>query len=149
AADRTWCGQQGAQAGVPVLREKELTPRAWSINWKLKRCADYRVERLRGLRIMLWPVSLCAVGGDAFAGKFAPGGVGSCQRGVIAVMNDQMHEEHQDENGTESDNDSCDGQRIPFDAEPPAQRGADRAHGPADGEPGAEAIRKQHRADAG
>src|SRR6267142_944671 len=110
-----------------------------------------RVYRVRmGLGRSAYAVKLIgadswAIGGNAFAGKFALGGVRSCQSSVIAMMNDKLHEEHEDENGAESDHNGCAGRRIHLDAEPAAQRGDDRAHGPANGEPQTDTIGKQHR----
>jgi len=67
---------------------------------------------------------------------------------MVAVMNDQMHEEHQDEDGAEGDDDGCAGWRVQLDAEPATQSRDHGAHGPADGETRADAIREEHCADA-
>ena len=70
----------------------------------------------------LWTVVSGAVGGHTFACELALRGVRAAQRRVVAVVNDQVHEEHQDQHSTEGDNNGCAGRGIQLDAEPTTQR---------------------------
>ena len=76
---------------------------------------------------------LAAPGVDPFAGEFALRGMSASERGSIAMMQDQMSEKHEDEDGAKGDDDGGAGGGIELNAEPAAQGGNDCAHGPAYG----------------
>src|SRR5215475_8040411 len=80
-------------------------------------CRAARSARLARIGSFLW----AAVGGCTFASKFPLGCLSSGESGVIAVMHDEMCEEHQDEYATKGDDDRCAGRRIQLDAEPAAE----------------------------
>ena len=71
--------------------------------------------------------------GDAFVGEFPLGGAGAGELGGAAVVDDDVDEEHQDEDAAESYDDGGAGRSVELNAQVAAERGDQRAHGPADG----------------
>src|SRR5260370_36787394 len=65
------------------------------------------------------------------------------------MVPDEVHKEHQHQDATESDHDGGASGRIENHTEITAERGDERAHGPADGEARANAVREKHGANAG
>src|SRR5438270_139673 len=67
----------------------------------------------------------------------------------VAMKKQQVDEEHQDQNPSEGADDGGAGWGVEADREVDPQGGDQGAHGPANGEPGADAVGKQHGADGG
>src|SRR6266851_7833709 len=66
-----------------------------------------------------------------------------------AMVQHEMQQKHNDEDAAKRDDDGGAGRRVKLDAQIDAQRGDQRAHSPADGEAGTDAVGKEHGADAG
>src|SRR5215469_12657886 len=67
----------------------------------------------------------------------------------IAMKKQQVDEEHQDQDPSEGADDGGAGWGVQANREIDPQGGDQGAHGPANGEPGADAVGKQHSADGG
>src|SRR5215475_437974 len=65
------------------------------------------------------------------------------------MVQDQVKQEHDDEDGAEGNHDGGTGRRIDDDAEIAAESGDEGAHGPANGEARADAVSEEHGANAG
>src|SRR6266851_4295266 len=66
-----------------------------------------------------------------------------------AMVQHEMQQKHNDEDAAKRDDDGGAGRRVKLDAQIDAQRGDQRAHSPADGEAGTDAVGKEHGANAG